>query len=179
METYPGSGTSTEYCNNSKWAPVVSGKWYTISLFSLNSPTKQKTQTVYINPVPTSLFCPFASASLLVYLGRYQIFGELVHLGMVSVPIGFMITGLNPSALIHHAGKLFQAGWFPEILSRSLPRSEKLQLAKISPEGLDKPSQEDALISCPDHTALNKFIPGKPEKAEDPISELKKPVLPG
>ncbi|KAJ9065224.1 hypothetical protein DSO57_1021916 [Entomophthora muscae] len=89
----------------------------------------QKPQSVFPDPVQTSLFCPFASVSLLVYLGaytflgwfnpllgRYQILGELLHLGMVSVPIGSMITVLTPSALICYVLQLFPAGWVPDIL---------------------------------------------------------------
>ncbi|KAJ9049894.1 hypothetical protein DSO57_1019800 [Entomophthora muscae] len=130
METCPGTGISTEYCNNGKWAPVVPGRCYTAYLFATNPLTKQQAQSTSTKTVKTTLFCPFASISLLTYLGaytylghfnlllgRYQILGEFLHLGMVSIAIGSMIIGLNPSALIHHVGKLFPAGWVPDIIT--------------------------------------------------------------
>ncbi|KAJ9057255.1 hypothetical protein DSO57_1024462 [Entomophthora muscae] len=37
-------------------------------------------------------------------LGQYRLIGELFHMGMVSVSIGSLVTGLNPSAAIHLLG---------------------------------------------------------------------------
>ncbi|KAJ9074936.1 hypothetical protein DSO57_1001410 [Entomophthora muscae] len=77
-------------------------------------------------PAP-SLFHPLASAFLLSYLGAYFLLGrfnpllgqyllieELFHMGMVSVPIGSLATGLNPSAAIHLLGDMFPREWVPD-----------------------------------------------------------------
>ncbi|KAJ9065952.1 hypothetical protein DSO57_1014572 [Entomophthora muscae] len=110
MQARTGSGTSTKYCNNGKWAPVVPGNWYTASVFSTNTSIKEKPQPAPANSCPTSLLHPFASVFLLTHLGfyaflgwfnpllsRYQIFGEKFHLGMVSLPIGSMCHGQRQS----------------------------------------------------------------------------------
>ncbi|KAJ9057968.1 hypothetical protein DSO57_1017617 [Entomophthora muscae] len=64
-------------------------------------------------PIPT-LFHPLAFAFLLSYLGsyfllgrsnpllgRYRLLGEIFRMGTVSIPIGTLVTGLNPSTAIH------------------------------------------------------------------------------
>ncbi|KAJ9079395.1 hypothetical protein DSO57_1035835 [Entomophthora muscae] len=100
--------------------------WYTATPLSHNSPLKEKAQ-MYQAPTkvdtPTVLH-PLASAFLLSYLGayfflgcfnpllgQYRIFGELFHLGMVSLPVGSLVTGLNPAAIIHHLRSLLPSGW--------------------------------------------------------------------
>ncbi|KAJ9080884.1 hypothetical protein DSO57_1020223, partial [Entomophthora muscae] len=79
------------------------------------------------------VFHPLAYAFLLCYLGAYFflgrfnpllgcyfLVGELFHLSMVSLPVGSLITGLNPSAIIHHLGRLFPSGWVPDRESGNL-----------------------------------------------------------
>ncbi|KAJ9051786.1 hypothetical protein DSO57_1001544, partial [Entomophthora muscae] len=70
---------------------------------------------------------PLASAFLLCYLGayfflgcfnplldRYCLVGELFHLDIASLPVGSLVNGLNPSAIIHHLGRLIPSGWVPD-----------------------------------------------------------------
>ncbi|KAJ9067025.1 hypothetical protein DSO57_1003730 [Entomophthora muscae] len=49
---------------------------------------------------------------------------------MVSLPVGSLVTGLNPLAIIHHLGGLLPSGWVPdnkpEILSNKIPLSLNL-----------------------------------------------------
>ncbi|KAJ9053012.1 hypothetical protein DSO57_1028427 [Entomophthora muscae] len=61
-----------------------------------------------------TLFHPLTSAFLLNYLGayfflgrfnpllgRYCLLGKIFHMGMISVPIGTLVTSLNHSVVIH------------------------------------------------------------------------------
>lgn len=92
---------------------------------SPNSPITEK-QHVMGNsqPATPSLFHPLVLAFLLSYLGAYFLPGrfnsllgqccllrELFHMGMVSIPVGSLVTGLNPSAAIHLLGDMFPSRW--------------------------------------------------------------------
>ncbi|KAJ9080273.1 hypothetical protein DSO57_1026698 [Entomophthora muscae] len=48
--------------------------------------------------------------------GRYCLLGEIFHMGMVSVPVGTSVTGLNPSATTNHIGEIFPGRWVPDSL---------------------------------------------------------------
>ncbi|KAJ9070226.1 hypothetical protein DSO57_1010499 [Entomophthora muscae] len=114
---------------DSSWRHMIPGVWYTATPLSNNPPVQEETK-VYgsSNQVPKpQVFCLLALAFLLCYLGvyfflgrfnsligRYQLLGELFHLGMVSLPVGSLVTGLNPSAIIHHLGSLLPSGWVPD-----------------------------------------------------------------
>ncbi|KAJ9063596.1 hypothetical protein DSO57_1039220 [Entomophthora muscae] len=99
METRPGSGTSIKLSDNGKWSPFVPSQWYMSSLFAKNLPTKQKTGSATSNPMNTSLFCPFASVSLLVYLGVYAFLGQFnPFAGKISDPWGFITSRYGLSA---------------------------------------------------------------------------------
>ncbi|KAJ9057953.1 hypothetical protein DSO57_1017785 [Entomophthora muscae] len=124
------SGTSPEaQFLDSSWHQVIPGVWYTATPLSHNPPLREETKN-YQSASQISepqVFCPLASAFLLCYLGayfflgrfnlllgRYRVFRELFHLGMVSLPVGSLVTGLNPSAIIHHLGRLLPSGWVPD-----------------------------------------------------------------
>ncbi|KAJ9065515.1 hypothetical protein DSO57_1018819 [Entomophthora muscae] len=75
-------------------------------------------------PPSPNLFHPLALAFLLSYLGayflldrfnpllgRYCLLRELFHTGMISIPFGSLVTGLNPSGAIHLLGDMFPSGW--------------------------------------------------------------------
>ncbi|KAJ9076308.1 hypothetical protein DSO57_1027555 [Entomophthora muscae] len=111
---------------DSSWRRVILGVWYTASPISNNPPVREETKDYGSSPLTNKpqVFCPLASAFLLSYLGvyfflghfnpllgRYQLLGELFHLGMVSIPVGSLVTGLNPSEIIHHLGGLLPSGW--------------------------------------------------------------------
>ncbi|KAJ9079455.1 hypothetical protein DSO57_1035195 [Entomophthora muscae] len=114
---------------DSSWRHVIPGVWYTATPLSPNPPVQEETK-IYgsTTQVPEpQVFCSLASAFLLCYLGayfflgcfnpllgRYQIFGELFHLGMVSLPVGYLVNGLNPSAIIHHLERLLPSEWVPD-----------------------------------------------------------------
>ncbi|KAJ9063966.1 hypothetical protein DSO57_1035401 [Entomophthora muscae] len=112
---------------DSSWCCVIPGVWYTATPLSHNPPLKEETKNYESTaqvPEP-QVFChlAFLLCYLGVYfflgrfkplLGRYQVFGELFHLGMVSLPVRSLVTGLNPSAIIHHLGKLLPSGWVSE-----------------------------------------------------------------
>ncbi|KAJ9062954.1 hypothetical protein DSO57_1005192 [Entomophthora muscae] len=122
------------------WCQVVPGVWYTTTQLSQNPPIIEEPQVMGASPPTPSLFHPLASVFLLSYLGayfmlgrfnsllgQYRLIGELFHMGMVSVPIGTLITGLNPSAAIHLLGGMFLRRWVPDkdstfsILGHSVP----------------------------------------------------------
>ncbi|KAJ9087894.1 hypothetical protein DSO57_1028646 [Entomophthora muscae] len=124
------SGTTTEsQFLDSSWRRVIPGIWYTATPLSNNPPVREETK-IYCSTTQVTepqVFRPLALAFLLCYLGvyfflgrfnpllgRYQIFGELFHLGMVSLPVGSLVMGLNPSAIIHHLGRLITSGWVPD-----------------------------------------------------------------
>ncbi|KAJ9049949.1 hypothetical protein DSO57_1019280 [Entomophthora muscae] len=115
--------------SDSSWRRVIPGVWYTATPLSHN-PSIQEETNIYgsttLVPEP-QVFLPLALAFLLCYLGayfflgrfnpllgRYQIFEELFHLGMVSLPVVSLVTGLNPSAIIHHLGRLLPSEWVPD-----------------------------------------------------------------
>ncbi|KAJ9070820.1 hypothetical protein DSO57_1003285 [Entomophthora muscae] len=50
-------------------------------------------------------------------LGRYCLLGELLNMRMISVPIGTLVTGLNPSAAIHLLGGMFSSRWVPGMIA--------------------------------------------------------------
>ncbi|KAJ9065038.1 hypothetical protein DSO57_1024015 [Entomophthora muscae] len=108
---------------------MIPGVWYTESPISNNPPVCEETKFYGSSPLANKpqVFCPLALAFLLSYLGayfflghfnpllgRYQLLGELFHLGMVSLPVGSLVMGLNPSAIIHHLGGLLPRGWVPD-----------------------------------------------------------------
>ncbi|KAJ9063034.1 hypothetical protein DSO57_1004326 [Entomophthora muscae] len=122
---------------DSSWRRVILGVWYTATPL-LNSPPVREETKVYgftTQVTKPQVFCPLASAFLLCYLGvyfflgrfnpllgRYQLFRELFHLGMVSLPVGSLVTGLNPYAIIHHLGRLPPSGWVPDtIIGKWIP----------------------------------------------------------
>ncbi|KAJ9052526.1 hypothetical protein DSO57_1039700 [Entomophthora muscae] len=124
------SGTTTDsQFLDSSWRRVIPGVWYTASPLFNNPPVWEETK-VYGSSTQVNkpqVFCPLALAFLLSYLGvyfflgcfnpllgRYRLLGELFHLGMVSLPVGSLVTGLNPSAIIHHLGGLLPSGWVPD-----------------------------------------------------------------
>ncbi|KAJ9073434.1 hypothetical protein DSO57_1016485 [Entomophthora muscae] len=97
----------------------------TATPLSHNPPCKEEPQNYQsINkPAKPQVFLPLASAFLLCYLGvyfflgqfnpllgQYYLFGEIFHLGMVPLPVGSLVTGINPSAIIHHLGRLLPIG---------------------------------------------------------------------
>ncbi|KAJ9087928.1 hypothetical protein DSO57_1039650 [Entomophthora muscae] len=106
---------------DSSWRRVIPGVWYTASPISNNPPVREETKFYGSPPLANKpqVFCPLALAFLLSYLGayfflgrfnpllgRYRLLGELFHLGIFSLPVGSLVTGLNPSAIIHHLGGL-------------------------------------------------------------------------
>ncbi|KAJ9087733.1 hypothetical protein DSO57_1030323 [Entomophthora muscae] len=114
---------------DSSWCCVILGIWFTATPLSNNPPVQEETKvygsTTQVNK--PQVFCPLALAFLLCYLGvyfflgrfnpllgRYQLLGEYFHLGMVSLPVGSLVTGLNPLAIIHHLGSLLSSGWVPD-----------------------------------------------------------------
>ncbi|KAJ9071652.1 hypothetical protein DSO57_1034909 [Entomophthora muscae] len=114
---------------DSSWRRVIPGVWYTASPISMNPPVREETKFYGSTPSANKpqVFCPLALAFLLSYLsayfflgrfnpllGWYQLLGELLHLGMVSVPVGSLVTGLNPLAIIHHLGGLLPSRWVPD-----------------------------------------------------------------
>ncbi|KAJ9082052.1 hypothetical protein DSO57_1008185, partial [Entomophthora muscae] len=144
------SGTSPEaQFLNSSWRWVIPGVWYTATSLSHNPPLREETknyQSASTIPEP-QVFCPLASAFLLCYLGayfflghfnpllgRYRVFEELFHLGMVSLPVGSLVTGLNPSAIIHHLGRLLPSGWVPDTLQLYSIRQQHRHLTQRCPQ---------------------------------------------
>ncbi|KAJ9065636.1 hypothetical protein DSO57_1017390 [Entomophthora muscae] len=126
-----GTAPKAQFLDNS-WRCVIPGVWYTATPLSHNPPLKEEPQNYWsVNkPAKPQVFCPLASAFFLCYLGAYFflecfnlllgwyfLFGELFHLGMVSVPVGSLVTDLNPSAIIHHLERLLPSGWVPDTLS--------------------------------------------------------------
>ncbi|KAJ9067419.1 hypothetical protein DSO57_1039278 [Entomophthora muscae] len=114
------SGSSPPNYLDNFWRQVVPGVWYTATLLSQNPPITEEPQVMGASPPTPSLFHLLASVFLLSYLGayfllgrfnpllgQYCMIGELFHMGMVSVPIDYLITGLNPSAAIHLLGDLY------------------------------------------------------------------------
>ncbi|KAJ9065376.1 hypothetical protein DSO57_1020229 [Entomophthora muscae] len=114
---------------DSSWRCVIPGFWYTTTPLSNNPPVREETKVYGSTTQVTKpqVFCPLALAFLLCYLGAYfflgcfnpllgrcRLFGELFHLGMVSLPVGSLVTGLHPSAIIHHLGGLLPSGWVPD-----------------------------------------------------------------
>ncbi|KAJ9083913.1 hypothetical protein DSO57_1029685 [Entomophthora muscae] len=110
---------------DSSWRRVIPGVWYTAIPLSNNPPLQEEIKfygsSTQVNK--PQVFYPLALAFLLSYLGayfflghfnpllgRYWLLGELFHLGMISLPVGFLVTGLNPSAIIHHLGGLLPSG---------------------------------------------------------------------
>lgn len=131
MGSHADLGTTAEsQFLDSSWRHVIPGVWYTATLLSNNPPIQEETKVYgFITQVTKpQVFCPLASAFLLCYLGvyfflgrfnllldRYRLLGELFHLGMISLPVGSLVMGLNPSAIIHHLGRLLPSGWVPDI----------------------------------------------------------------
>ncbi|KAJ9072928.1 hypothetical protein DSO57_1022020 [Entomophthora muscae] len=54
---------------------------------------------------------------------------------MVSLPVGSLMTGLNPSAIIHHLGRLIPSGWVPDTsaLKTSSQKSQQTKKSKSKP----------------------------------------------
>ncbi|KAJ9088634.1 hypothetical protein DSO57_1021114 [Entomophthora muscae] len=124
------------------WRQVVPGVWYTTIPLSQNPPITEEPQVMGASLPTPSLFHPLASFFLLSYLGayfllgrfdpllgQYRLIGELFHMGMVSFPIGSLITGLNPSAAIHLLGGMFPSRWVPETLHQILPNGDTVPYA--------------------------------------------------
>ncbi|KAJ9066405.1 hypothetical protein DSO57_1009652 [Entomophthora muscae] len=114
---------------DSSWCFVILGVWYTATPLSNNPPVWEETKVYGSTTQVTKpqVFRSLALAFLLCYLGayfflgrfnpllgRYQLLGELFHLGMVSLPVGSLVTGLNASAIIHRLGSLLPSGWVPD-----------------------------------------------------------------
>ncbi|KAJ9061656.1 hypothetical protein DSO57_1018509 [Entomophthora muscae] len=133
-----GSSPEAQFLNSS-WHQVIPEVWYTVTPLSHNPPLREETKNYQsASTIPKSqVFCPLASAFLLCYsgayfflgrfnllLGRYQVFGELFHLGIVSLPVGSLVTRLNSSAIIHHLGRLLPSGWVPDTNADHYPDLE-------------------------------------------------------
>ncbi|KAJ9073474.1 hypothetical protein DSO57_1016185 [Entomophthora muscae] len=129
-----GTTADSQFLDRS-WHHVIPGVWYTASPSSENPPVREETKFYGSSPLANKpqVFRPLASAFLLSYLGayfflgcfnpllgRYQLIGELFHLGMVSVPVGSLVTGLNPFVIVHHLGGLLPSGWVPDTIKGQL-----------------------------------------------------------
>ncbi|KAJ9056885.1 hypothetical protein DSO57_1028069 [Entomophthora muscae] len=121
--------TSESQFLDSSWHRVILGVWYTATSLSNNPPVWEKTKfygsSTQVNK--PQVFRPLALAFLLSYLGayfflgrfnpllgRHWLLGELFYLGMVFLPVGSLVMGLNPSTIIHHLGSLLPSGWVPD-----------------------------------------------------------------
>ncbi|KAJ9089926.1 hypothetical protein DSO57_1008025 [Entomophthora muscae] len=136
------------------WRQVIPGVWYTETPLSHNPPQKEEPQNYQSPKKPSKpqVFCPLASAFLLSSLGAYFFLGcfnpllgcyclfrELFHLGMVSLPVGSLVTVLNPSEIIHHLGRLLSSGWVPDMypsLSDLMAMNSSCSLKKVHLEDL-------------------------------------------
>ncbi|KAJ9055785.1 hypothetical protein DSO57_1000643 [Entomophthora muscae] len=133
--SHADSGTSPKaQFLDSSWRQIIPGVWYTATPLSHNPPCKEEPQNYQSikKPVNPQVFCSLVSGFLLCYLGVYFFlgqfdpllgwycsFGEKFHLGMVSLPVSSLITGLNPSAIIHHLGRLLPSEWVPDSITGS------------------------------------------------------------
>ncbi|KAJ9076629.1 hypothetical protein DSO57_1024285 [Entomophthora muscae] len=129
-----GTPPETQFLDSS-WRQVIPGVWYTATPLSHNPPQKKEPWNYQFVPKPVKpqVFCPLASAFLLCYLGayfflgrfnlllgRYCIVGKLFHLGMMSLPVGSLVTVLNLSAIIHHLKRLLSSEWVPDRLIKPI-----------------------------------------------------------
>ncbi|KAJ9070582.1 hypothetical protein DSO57_1006301 [Entomophthora muscae] len=131
LETREDSSSTTppQYLDKS-WRQVISGVWYITTPLSPVPPITEKPHMFMDNNKATTpiLFHPLAF--LLRYLrayfflgrfnpllGRYCLLGEIFHMGIISVPIGMLVTGLNPSTVMHHLGGTSTTVHYPKQFS--------------------------------------------------------------
>ena len=48
------------------------------------------------------------------FLGYYRIWGYIVNLLMVGIPVGSSLVGFHPSSLFHHLGSFLPQEWIPD-----------------------------------------------------------------
>ncbi|KAJ9053079.1 hypothetical protein DSO57_1027687 [Entomophthora muscae] len=139
---------------------MIPGVWYTTTpLFSF--PPVMEKQCMFMSntkALTPTLFHPLALDFLLSYLeayffpgrfnpllGRYYLLGDIFHMGMVSVPIGTLVTGLNLSAVIHNLGGMFPSGWVSDTYGTHEALSKNLHsLSNIIPP----PTLNDKIHTC-------------------------------
>ncbi|KAJ9059203.1 hypothetical protein DSO57_1005125 [Entomophthora muscae] len=161
---------------DSFWRHVILGVWYTTTPLSNNPPVQEETK-VYGSSTQVNkpqVFRPLALAFLLSYLsvyfflgrfnpllGRYWLLEELFHLGMVSLPVGSLVMGLNPPAIIHHLGSLIPSREYLQYQCQ-LWETEQLLAASNQPLSTFTPSPrvlDQEIIPAP---ALRPSFPGAP-----------------